>query len=101
MRDSIILSNLKSIGYPAKTSPRINMTTTFTRLTHTEALVESAGGAFFPGNNGDWTARASKAHIILSILDGAFEKSLARLAREYSIMKTTDLVAANWTRGIY
>lgn len=76
------------------------MTTTFTRLTHTEALLESAGGAFFPGNNGDWTARASKAHIILSILDGAFEKSLARLAREYSIMKTTDLIPANWARGI-
>jgi len=63
--------------------------------THIEALVEAAGWALFPRGHGDRTTCASKAHIVLTILDGALEKSLARFTREDAIMEAAYLVTAN------
>lgn len=69
--------------------------------THVEALIEATGRALLPRGHSDRTTCASKAHIVLAILDGALEESFARFTREDTIMEAAYLVTANRARTVY
>ena len=62
-----------------------------------EALFESASWALLSGSDGDHTLAAPQTDIVLLILNCPLEKALARLAREYAVVKSRYLVAANRT----
>lgn len=63
--------------------------------THVQALLETTRRTLLPRSHGYRATRAPKAHIILAVLDGALEESLARLARENPVVKAAYFVSAN------
>ena len=63
-----------------------------------ETLVESAGRTLFPGGDGDWALSAPQTHVVLLVLDGPLEETLARLAGENAVVESGDLVTAHGTR---
>ena len=64
-----------------------------------EALVEPARGALLPGGDGDRALRAPQAHVVLLVLHGALEETLAGLAGEDAVVEARDLVAADGARA--
>lgn len=85
----------------APTASRTILSNRLELHTHVQALFEATGRTLLPRGHSDRTACASKAHIVLTILDGAFEKSFARFAREDAVVEAAYLVAANRTGTIY
>jgi len=65
-----------------------------------QTLVEATSRTLLPRGNGDRATRASKAHVILPVLDGALEEALTRFARENPIMEAAYLVTADRTGTI-
>lgn len=75
------------------------MIVTFQFHAHVEALVEATCRTLLASSYGDRTRGPSHTDIVLPVLYSALEESLATLTGEDSVVKSGDLIPADWTRA--
>ena len=68
---------------------------------HLEALLESAGRALLPGGDRHRALCAAQTDVVLLVLDGSLEESLAGLAGEDSVVEARYLVCAYRAGTVY
>lgn len=65
-----------------------------------ETFFKTTSRAFFARCDSDGTGGTSEAHVILFILDGSFEETLATFTRKDAVMESRNFVATNRTRAV-